>query len=268
MDTAGPISRTVEDAAITLGAIAGHDPKDPYTWKAPVPDYRGALNRDVSGMRLALITDMLASELVHPEVRGAVVQAASKLEEMGSSVEEVSIPLSPHATIVADAFRVEPGVNRVLQLAEDANQYGHEVRMTLLAGAIMPAQAYYKAQRLREMLRQQYMEVLERYDAVVLPTYGTAPQPIEDDRRFFSKEEAGKSPYPLRRMFNVANAPRCPYPADSIPGTCPLGFRLGGDLAAKKLSSGWRMPMSKRPRGIDEGRQRREDSPGHPPQRH
>ncbi len=228
MDTAGPISRTVEDAAITLEAIAGHDPKDPYTWKAPVPDYRGALNGDVSSMRLALITDLLESELVHPDVREAVVQAASKLEELGASVEEVSIPLSPHATIVADAFRVEPGVNRVRQLAEDANRYGHEVRMTLLAGAIMPAQAYYKAQRLREMLRQQYLEVLERYDAVLSPTYGTAPQPIEDDRRFFSKEEAGKNPYPVRRMFNLANAPAMSIPCGFDSRDLPIGLQIGG----------------------------------------
>ena len=49
MDQVGPISRTVEDAAITLGAIAGHDPRDPYTWDVPVPDYRSALGGDLAG---------------------------------------------------------------------------------------------------------------------------------------------------------------------------------------------------------------------------
>jgi len=54
MDTIGPISRTVEDAAITLNAIAGHDPKDPTTWSATVPDYTQALNNDISRLRIGL----------------------------------------------------------------------------------------------------------------------------------------------------------------------------------------------------------------------
>ena len=53
MDTVGPISRTVEDAAITLGAIAGYDPKEPYTWTTPVPDYLGALDGDIKGVGCA-----------------------------------------------------------------------------------------------------------------------------------------------------------------------------------------------------------------------
>ena len=56
MDTVGPISRTVEDAAITLGAIAGHDPKDPSTWRTPVPDYRQALGTNLQGLTIGVIT--------------------------------------------------------------------------------------------------------------------------------------------------------------------------------------------------------------------
>ena len=59
LDTIGPISRTVEDAAITLGAIAGHDPKDPHTWNTPVPDYQKALEGDIKGLRAGLITEFV-----------------------------------------------------------------------------------------------------------------------------------------------------------------------------------------------------------------
>ena len=62
MDAVGPISRTVEDAAITLGAIAGHDPRDPYTWDTPVPDYRAALDGDVRGMKVGVISEIMDSE--------------------------------------------------------------------------------------------------------------------------------------------------------------------------------------------------------------
>ena len=61
MDAVGPISRTVEDAAITLGAIAGHDPKDPYTWNTPVPDYRRSLDGNIRGLRIGIVTELLES---------------------------------------------------------------------------------------------------------------------------------------------------------------------------------------------------------------
>ena len=100
MDTIGPISRTVEDAAITLNAIAGHDSKDPSTWTTPVPDYRQALNGDINGLRIGLITEQTHdTNVVDPEVREAVVKAASVLGEVGARVEEVSLPLTKYALV-------------------------------------------------------------------------------------------------------------------------------------------------------------------------
>ena len=64
-DTVGPISRTVEDCAVTIGAIAGHDPKDPYSWDVPVPDYRAALSGDVRGVRVGVV-----KEFIDPDVLG------------------------------------------------------------------------------------------------------------------------------------------------------------------------------------------------------
>ena len=102
MDTIGPISRTVEDAAITLGAIAGYDPKDPYSWKTPVPDYMTALDGNLRGMRVGVITEQINSGLVEPEVREAVVKVASVLGELGASVEEVSLPLTEYMTDISE----------------------------------------------------------------------------------------------------------------------------------------------------------------------
>ena len=105
MDTPGPISRTVEDAAVTLSAIAGHDPKDTYTWNTLVPDYRQALDGNVRGLRIGLVTDQMDSELVDGEVRGAVVKATSLLGEMAALVEG-SLP-SPHVPCPADSDRAD-----------------------------------------------------------------------------------------------------------------------------------------------------------------
>ena len=112
MDAVGPISRSVEDAAITLGAIAGYDPKDPYTWNTPVPDYRRALDGNIRGMRVGLITEQINSEVVEAEVREAVVSATSVLGELGASVEEVSLPLSRHSRLMTSIpLLVEPALN-------------------------------------------------------------------------------------------------------------------------------------------------------------
>ena len=79
MDQVGPISRTVEDAAITLGAIAGYDPKDRYSRDLPVPDYRRGLRKGVRGLRIGAIKKLIHSEIVDSEVRDAVIKAGSSL---------------------------------------------------------------------------------------------------------------------------------------------------------------------------------------------
>ena len=86
MDQVGPISRTVEDAAITLGAIAGYDPKDRYSRDVPVPDYRRALTGDINGLRIGISTELVHGEIVDPEVGGAVLKAGSVPGEVWASV--------------------------------------------------------------------------------------------------------------------------------------------------------------------------------------
>ena len=94
MDTVGPISRSVEDAAITIQAIAGYDPKDAYTRNVPVPDYRKALTRDIQGVKMGVILERMDSPTLDSEIREAVAKAISVLGEMGALSEDTSIPLS------------------------------------------------------------------------------------------------------------------------------------------------------------------------------
>ena len=97
LDTIGPLSRNVEDCAVTIGAVAGYDPKDPYTRQVPVPDYRGALTGDVRGLRVGLVKELLdpAEFELDRETREAVFAAADVLGELGAEVREVSLPLAP-----------------------------------------------------------------------------------------------------------------------------------------------------------------------------
>ena len=83
MDTVGPIARTVEDAAITLQAIAGYDAKDPYTRDVPVPDYRAALGGDLAGLRVGVVRERMDAPNLDPELRDAVTSAVGMLGELG-----------------------------------------------------------------------------------------------------------------------------------------------------------------------------------------
>ena len=225
MDTVGPIARTVADAAITLGAIAGRDPKDPYTWDTPVPDYRQGLDGDMKGIRVGVITEQINSDAVDPEVREAVVKATSVLGELGASVNEVSIPMAEHAVrILAVLSLVEPAANFRDWITGRLRDFSHANRVRLLTGSILPAQVYYKGQKLRSLLRRQVHEALQRYDVLVSPTLGRAAPRIEG----FAKGALLPVPYLFTPMYNLANAPAMTVPCGFNSEMLPIGLQIGG----------------------------------------
>jgi len=235
MDTVGPISRTVEDAAITLGAIAGHDPKDRYSSTAPIPDYRQALGGDLNGLKIGVITEFMDSNLVEPEVRQTVSDSFATLGELGATVEEVSVPLSMDAGIAsAVLLAVEPALAQQDWVKDQLQDYGHDVRILLLTGSLLPAQAYYKAQKLRTMLRQQVLDSLEKYDVLVLPTSGKGAQPLEQDPPITSKETASRLAFLFTRIFNLASCPAMSVPCGFDDRGMPVGLQIGARPGAEE----------------------------------
>ena len=235
MDTVGPISRTVEDAAITLGAIAGHDPKDRYSSTAPIPDYRQALGGDLNGMKIGVITEFMESDLVEPKVRQTVSDSFATLGELGATVEEVSVPLSMDAGVAsAVLLAVEPALAQQDWIKDQLQDYGHDVRILLLTGSLLPAQAYYKAQKLRTMLRQQVLDSLEKYDVLVLPTSGKGAQPLEQDPPITSKETASRLAFLFTRIFNLASCPAMSVPCGFDDRGMPVGLQIGARPGAEE----------------------------------
>jgi len=235
MDTVGPISRTVEDAAITLGAIAGHDSKDPYSSTEPVPDYRQSLGGDLNGLKIGVITEFMESDLVEPAVRQSVSNAIATLGELGATVEEVSIPLSMDAGVAsAVLLAVEPALAQQDWIKDRIQDYGHDVRLLLLTGSLLPAQAYYKAQKLRTLLRQQVLDSLEKYDVLVLPTSGKGAQLREEDPPITSKETAGRLAFLFTRIFNLASCPAISVPCGFDDRNMPVGLQIGARPRAEE----------------------------------
>ncbi len=230
MDAIGPMARTVEDAAITLGAIAGHDPKDPYTWDIPVPDYRKALDGDVRGIRVGVIKELFHSEFVEPLVKDAVAKAMSLLTELGASVEEISLPLAKDERQINSASQVvEPAWNNRGWIRERFRELDHANRIGYLVGSVIPGHYYNKSQKLRSMLRQQVLEALGRYDVLALPTVGKAAQNIGTfDPPIAGNKPEPRFPYIFTTIFSLANSPAISVPCGFNSEGLPLGLQIGG----------------------------------------
>jgi aspartyl-tRNA(Asn)/glutamyl-tRNA(Gln) amidotransferase subunit A len=235
MDIGGPISRTAEDCAMTLQAIAGYDPHDPYTANQAVPDYRAGLAGGVKGVRIGVVKEALDAEFVHPQVKAAVAKAVADLKEQGVSVDEASIPLLTSAAAVTRAIlAVESASLHHDWLRTRLPEYDHNVQIDFLTGAIMPAQLYYKAQKIRALIRQQVFEALRKVDVLALPSSSEPAPLLPQGPGLKSKDEARQRMAGRRSLtgvFNLANVPALSVPCGfvSVEGKeLPIGLQLAG----------------------------------------
>ena len=236
MDHMGPMSRTVEDCAMTMQAIAGHDPKDPYTWNTPVPDYRAALDGNIRGLKVGVVKEVADGEMIHPEVRDAVMKAVGVLGELGASVEEISIPLSAEAWTILGPLRIEAPLQYKDFLQNRLQEIGHDNQIAYLVNSVLPAQYYYKAQKLRTILRNQVIEALEKVDVWVMPTSGATAGKIAPPgtpiSRIDSPEKApfvGKGSASLvTAMASVSSTPAISVPCGFNSQNLPVGLQIGG----------------------------------------
>ena len=232
MDTAGPISRTVSDCAMTLEAIAGYDAKDPYTSPSPVPQYQASLTQDIRGLRVGVVKERVYSDAVDSEVGEAVIRAIARLGELGADVEEVSLPLMVHSAAVSSLIiMVDAASLHRDGLASHLDQYDYNNRIRLLAGSIAPAQAYQRALKARQALRQEILDALNRVDVLVMPTSSIPASLIPEHAGIGSKQEVLDG-YRGRRSFtspfNLASVPALSVPCGFTSGNLPIGLQIAG----------------------------------------
>ena len=240
MDTVGPISRSVEDCAITFQGIAGHDPQDPYSWNTPVPDYRQQLEGGVGGMRVGVVREKMTGDDLDPQIKKGVEAAVAQLGELGASVREVSIPIVEKAGAVSKCITDMDGATVHYQrLKERINEYDHNTRVRLLTAILTPAQAYYKAQKLRTVIRQAVLDALSEVDVLVLPT-SPAPSPkIPDGPGIKSHEDAASRIFGVRNFtgpFNLAGVPALSIPCGFTSDNLPIALQIvGGPMEEGKV---------------------------------
>lgn len=170
MDTAGPMTRTVEDCALMFSVIAGRDANDPTTANVPVQDYLAGLHHGVRGLRIGVVPGYFFHHLQAP-VHAAIKAALSTFEDLGAVIREVDID-NIHGNISAQLTieSAEPSTYHQRWLRERPQDYGEDVRTLLEVGEMLLATHYLQAQRYRTLLRQEFLDAFRKVDVFVCPT--------------------------------------------------------------------------------------------------
>jgi len=198
LDQVGPVARDVEDCAIMLGAVAGYDPADSTSVDCPVPDYLATLKDGVQGKKIGLPKEYFIEGL-DPEVKDAVYQAIDTYRQLGAEIVEVSLPHTDYAVacyyLIATAeassnlarydgvrygVRVDTGDGLVNMYQQSrAAGFGDEVKRRIMLGTYALSSGYYdayylKAQKVRTLIRQDFLDAFEQVDLLLTPV---APTP-------------------------------------------------------------------------------------------
>ena len=248
LDQAGPIAKTVEDAALMLQVMAGHDPKDSTSVEEPVPDYRAGLKSGIKGLRVGVPKEYRVPGM-SAEIDALWDKGIAWLREAGATIHEISLPHTKYALpayyIVAPAeassnlarydgvrygMRV-PGQDLIDTYEETrAKGFGREVKRRVLIGTYVLSAGYYdayylKAQKVRTLIKRDFDEAWDNVDVVLTPT---TPSPA------FAFGEKSGDPLAmyLEDIFtvtvNMAGLPGLSVPAGLSSEGPPLGLQLIG----------------------------------------
>ena len=249
LDQVGPFARTSEDCAAILSAIAGHDPKDSTSAPQAVPDWLSEAKRGVAGLRLGLPREYFV-EGTDPQVEAAVRAAAKELEKLGATLVEVSLPHTRYAVatyyLVATAeassnlarfdgvrygHRAQ-GATGLLEMYEKTRSegFGPEVKARIMLGTYALSAGYYdayylKAQKVRTLIRDDFLEAFGSCDAILTPTSPTAAfklgEKVDDPLQMYLSDIFTIS-------CNLASLPGLSVPCGFTKEGLPIGLQVLG----------------------------------------
>ena len=250
LDQIGPITKDVRDCALLLNIIAGHDEKDTTSCNRNNIDYTKALKNDVKGMKIAVPKEFFA-EGINQEVKSKLEEAAKIYEELGATVEEISLDIEKYSLatyyIIACAeassnlgrfdgirytYRTKEFKNlKELYRKSRSEGFGAEVKRRIILGTYVLSSGYYdayykKAQKVRTLVMNQFKEVFNKYDLILTPTSPTVAFDI-----------GSKSNNPLEMYLadictvsvNIAGLPAISIPINVDSQGMPIGMQLIGN---------------------------------------
>ena len=248
LDQIGPFTRTVEDAAIVLGAIAGHDERDSTSFKAKIPDYRREISQRKGPWRLGIPKEYF-SEGLDPEMGAAVQKTVEFYKNQGCEIKEVSLPNTQYCL---DTYYIIATAEASSNLARyDGIRYGHrstsaddvvdlyfksraegfgaEVKRRIILGTYVLSSGYYdafylRAQKVRTLIRQDFLNAYREVDALLTPT---SPIPA-----FKIGEKSDPLAMYLCDIYtigvNLAGLPAISVPCGFTQSGLPIGMQLIG----------------------------------------
>ena len=250
LDQIGPVTKDVEDAALLLQAIAGHDPRDSTSSTAPVPDYRAALTGNVRGLKVGLAREHFPAAL-DAEVAAAVQDAANALVDAGAELVDVELPVAGHPEycistyyIIAMAeasanlarydgvkygYRAEGSTDlQEMYLQTRSEGFGTEVKRRIMLGAYALSAGYYdayyrKAQQVRTLIREDFARAFAACDVLLSPVAPTTAfrlgEQLDDPLQMYLNDIYTVS-------VNLAGIPAISVPFAQSRNDLPIGVQL------------------------------------------
>jgi aspartyl-tRNA(Asn)/glutamyl-tRNA(Gln) amidotransferase subunit A len=249
LDQIGPLTKDVTDCALVMNAIAGYDSRDSTSVPHPVPDYTRQLIPNIKGLRIGIPREYFV-EGMQNEVRKVLQAAISKLKELGAAIDwEVSLPHTKYALAIyyilapseasANLARYD-GVKygfsdrdagNVIETTEKTRQsgFGTEVKRRIMLGTYALSAGYYdayyvKAQKVRTLIKREFDQAFEKYDALVSPTSPIVPfklgEKLEDPMQMYMSDIC-------TLPVNIAGIPAISVPAGFVENL-PVGMQIMG----------------------------------------
>ncbi|MCW1842652.1 amidase [Prosthecomicrobium hirschii] len=226
LDHAGPLTWSVEDCALTMQAIAGHDPEDPASADLPVPNFVADLGKGVEGMRIALPRCHYKDAVgLSPETAAAIEQAAATFEKLGATVEEIALPdydlfnAAGRLILFSEAYAVHEKNLQTRPL-----DYGRLTHLRMVLGALISASDLTQAFRVRRKLSLLLnRDILGRYDAIITAS-ALAPAP-----RFDEMPQGNPPNWPIQTIpYNLTGNPAMSIPTGFSKSGLPLSMQIVG----------------------------------------
>lgn len=227
LDHCGPMARTVEDCALILQAIAGHDDQDPASAQVKVPDFSADLEKGVKGLRIGVLRHLWQEDHpAGPELSKATDDAIETFRRLGAIVEDARVrPSQIYSDVKAIICESEAFAIQRPQLRSRLNEFGRDYLSQVLLALVFQSSDYVRAQRHRKVLATEIKPLYEKFD--VLLTAGSGPAPRMDTQGAKRALERWGQPS-MTTIFNITGAPALMLCSGFSHAGLPVGLQIAG----------------------------------------